>query len=109
MNTLEHRNFVATVEIDEDGGFFHGRVINTRDVLTFQGKTVAELKTAFADTIADYEEWCKERGELPEKPYSGRLLLRLPPELHCALATAAVKSGQSLNRFVTETLARAAT
>ncbi len=106
MNTLEHQSYIATIEIDEEGGFFHGRVINTRDVLTFQGKSVPELKIAFADTITDYQEWCEERGEPPEKPYSGRLLLRLQPELHCRLASAAARSGKSLNSFVTETLGK---
>lgn len=108
MNSFEHNGYIATVELDADSEYLHGRVINTRDVLTFEGRTVAELKAAFADTIADYLEWCQERGEEPEKPYSGRLLLRLRPEVHSHLAAAAARAGKSLNSFVAEALEKVA-
>jgi len=71
MTTMTYDGYVATIELDEDVGLFHGEVINTRDVLAFQGRTLGELKAAFADTIADYVEWCRERGKQPERPYSG--------------------------------------
>lgn len=83
---------------------FHGEGISTRDVLTFQGRTVDELKTAFTDTIEDYEEWCRAHGKTPENPYSGKLLLRIKPDLHRALVAAAVRSGKSLNSFVSDSL-----
>ncbi|HEY3909885.1 MAG TPA: type II toxin-antitoxin system HicB family antitoxin [Stellaceae bacterium] len=67
MTTMTHDGYVANVELDEAAGFFHGEVINTRDVLTFQGRTLDELKAAFADTIADYADWCRDRGKQPEK------------------------------------------
>ena len=82
-------------------------MINTRAVLTFQGSSLDELKTAFADTIADYEDWCRERGKEPEKPYSGSFTLRMPPELHRRVAEAAVRAGKSLNRFIKDTLEHA--
>ena len=92
------------VELDEDAGLFHGEVINTRDVLTFQGSTFDELRAAFADTVADYLEWCRARGKEPERPYPGNFTVRLSPELHRRVATAAAKSGKSVNGFVTEAL-----
>ena len=104
MTTMTHEAYVATVELDEEAGLFHGEVINTRDVLTFQGRTLDELRAAFADTLADYVEWCRERGKEPERPYSGKFNLRLSPELHRRVATAAAKSGKSINGFVAETL-----
>lgn len=104
MTTMTHDAYVATVELDQDAGLFHGEVINTRDVLTFQGRTLDELQTAFADTIADYIEWCRERGKEPQRPYSGNFTVRLSPELHRRVATAAARSGKSVNGFVAETL-----
>jgi predicted HicB family RNase H-like nuclease len=62
----------------------------------------ALLEQAFADTIADYEEWCRERGKEPERPYSGKLPLRIAPELHRALALAAARAGKSINGYVAE-------
>ncbi|HIJ64064.1 MAG TPA: type II toxin-antitoxin system HicB family antitoxin [Rhodospirillaceae bacterium] len=101
---MTHDGYVATVELDQDAGLFHGEVINTRDVLTFQGHTFIELQTAFADTIGDYIEWCRLRGKEPERPYSGNFTVRLSPELHRRIATAAARSGKSINGFVAETL-----
>ena len=68
MTTMTHDGYVATVELDERAGRFHGEVINTRDVLTFQGRTPDELKAAFADTIADHVDWCRGRGKVPKRP-----------------------------------------
>jgi predicted HicB family RNase H-like nuclease len=86
MTTLTHDGYLAELEIDEGAGVIHGRVINARAVLTFEGETLAELKAAFADTVADYREWCKERGVEPDKPYSGTLSFRIAPELHRRVA-----------------------
>jgi len=107
MNLLRHKDYLATIELDPDAGFFHGEVINTRAVLTFQGRSVEELTSAFAGTIADYEKWCAERGKEPERPYSGSLTLRMPPDLHRRVAEAAARSGKSLNGFIKETLEHA--
>ena len=104
MTTMRHEGYVATIELDEEAGLFHGEVINTRDVLTFQGQTLDELGTAFADTITDYVEWCRERGKEPERPYSGNFMLRVSPVLR--IATAAARSGKSINGYVAEALER---
>jgi predicted HicB family RNase H-like nuclease len=77
MTTMTHDGYVATIELDKEAGLFHGEVINTRDVLTFQGRTLDELKIAFADTIADYIDWCRERGKEPQRPYSGNFTVRI--------------------------------
>ena len=65
MTTLHHDGYLAALEIDEDAGVIHGRVVNARAVLTFEGETLPELRQALADTIADYRDWCKERGVEP--------------------------------------------
>jgi len=107
MNAMKYKDYLATVELDPDVGIFHGEVSNTRAVLTFQGTSFDELKTAFADTIEVYEEWCRERGKDPERPYSGTLTLRMSPTLHRRVAEAATRSDKSLNSFINETLERA--
>jgi predicted HicB family RNase H-like nuclease len=104
MSTMTHDGYVARVELDEEAGLFHGEVVNTRDVLTFQGRTLDELKTAFANTIADYIDWCRERGKAPEGPYSGNFTVRASPELHRRIAAAAARDGKSVNVFVVSAL-----
>lgn len=63
--------YLARVEFDDKANIFHGEVINIRDVITFQGKTVDELRKAFEDSVEDYLAFCAERGEEPDKPLSG--------------------------------------
>ncbi len=81
-----------------------GGVVNARAVLHFAGRDIEELRAAFVDTMADYREWCKERGVEPERPYSGTLSLRLSPELHRRVAEQAAKAGKSINQFIAERL-----
>jgi predicted HicB family RNase H-like nuclease len=94
--------------MDEEAGLFHGEVINTRDVITFQGRTVRELKKAFADSVDDYLEFCAVRGEEPEKPFSGKFLVRVSPEMHREIMAEARQQGKSLNAYVSEKLQRRA-
>jgi predicted HicB family RNase H-like nuclease len=108
MSTMSYRGYEAVIEYDEDAGLFHGEVINLRDVITFQGASVSELKQALEESVKDYLAFCRERGEEPEKPFSGQFVVRVEPSLHRALVTAAKRSGMSLNRWIARTLERAA-
>ncbi|MBN1498805.1 MAG: type II toxin-antitoxin system HicB family antitoxin [Spirochaetes bacterium] len=97
---MEYKGYIGTVTYDSDAKIFHGDVINTKDVITFQGTSVKEIEKAFEDSIDDYLKWCKEDGVNPEKPYSGKFNLRISPELHKAIAIASIKKKVSLNKFV---------
>src|SRR5690348_5075496 len=105
---FEHKGYVGRPEIDEDAGLIRGEVAGLRAVVTFQGRTVDEARQAFRESIDDYLAWCAERGKPPEKPLSGRILVRSTPELHRALANRAVREGKSLNQVVVEALTDAA-
>jgi predicted HicB family RNase H-like nuclease len=108
MSTMTYKGYEALVVYDEDAELFHGEIINLRDVITFQGKSVDELKKALVDSVEDYLAFCKERGEDPEKPYSGQFVVRVDPPIHRAVVTAAKRAGVSLNKWVATTLERAA-
>ncbi len=101
---MEYKGYLGKVEFDDDAELFHGEVINTRDVITFQGTSVAELQTAFRDSVDDYLAYCQSRGETPDKPFSGQFVTRIPPDLHRQVNSAAALSGKSLNAWVTEQL-----
>ncbi|MDP6042344.1 MAG: type II toxin-antitoxin system HicB family antitoxin [Candidatus Latescibacteria bacterium] len=104
---MEYKGYVGKVELDDEDGLFYGEVVNTRDVITFQGRSVDELRGAFQDSIEDYLEFCAERGEDPDKPFSGTFSVRLSPELHRKIYLEARRSDKSLNSWVRETLASA--
>ena len=97
---MEYKGYLGTVEYDADAKIFHGDIINTRDIITFQGTTVDEIEKAFKDSIDDYIAWCKKDEVEPEKPYSGKFNVRLSPELHRQIAILAKKRRISLNSFV---------
>ena len=101
---MTRKGYRAIVELDEEAGVFHGEVIDTRDVITFQGSSVEELKQAFEDSVDDYLEFCASRGEDPEKPFSGKVLVRVPPEVHRQIMAEARRQGKSLNAYVLEKL-----
>jgi predicted HicB family RNase H-like nuclease len=103
---LEYKGYTGQVEFDGEAGLFHGEVLDTRDVITFQGKTVDEIEKAFRESVEDYLEFCSERGEEPDKPFSGRLMVRLSPDLHRKLYVEAKRDGKSLNQLISDRLAR---
>ena len=95
---LEYKGYIGTIEAEE--GAFVGRVAGLRDVITFEGTTYAEVEQAFRDSIDDYLAFCAERGEAPDRPYSGKIPLRVSPETHRRAAMRAAAEGMSLNQWI---------
>jgi predicted HicB family RNase H-like nuclease len=107
MNTMSYKGYTARVEYDERDDIFVGRLLGIRSIISFHGKTVAGLRAEFRKAVNDYIAECEEEGVKPEKPVSGKLLLRVPPEVHGKALVAAQASGKSLNQWATEVLQRA--
>lgn len=101
---MEYKGYVGHVAFDEEAGVFHGEVINTRDVITFRGESVKELKRSFKESVDFYLEMCARRGEEPERPFSGKFMLRLDPALHRRLVITAKEAGLSLNAWIAKIL-----
>jgi predicted HicB family RNase H-like nuclease len=99
---MEYKGYIGRVEYDGDSDTFHGVVVGTRDVITFEGRSVEELHEALKDSVDTYLEVCKEAGKSPERPCSGNFVVRIDPELHRAIATLAALSDTSLNAWVAE-------
>jgi predicted HicB family RNase H-like nuclease len=97
--TLEYKGYTAG-RIDFDDGVLSGTVTGLRDVVHFQGETAEELEQAFRDSIDVYLDFCAERSEAPDKPYSGHVMVRIPPELHRKAATRAEAEAISLNAWI---------
>lgn len=101
---MEYKGYFGSVTFDADNDRFHGEVVGIRDVVTFQGRSVEELRQAFHDSVDDYLEFCRQRGESPEKPLSGRFILRISPDLHRRVYAIASKEGKSLNAWIVSRL-----
>ena len=101
---MEYKGYIGKVEIDDEAGILYGEVINVRDVITFEGATVDEVQEAFHESVDDYLAFCAKRGESPEKPFSGKFVVRLPTELHRKAYIQAKLEDKSLNSWVAEVL-----
>jgi predicted HicB family RNase H-like nuclease len=107
-NTLPYKGYLGEFWYDPEIDMFDGEVVGTRDMVTFRGRSVDELRQALHESVDQYLDFCAEVGKEPDKPYSGRFNVRLSPEVHQGIALAAKRDGLSLNAWVAETLAREA-
>jgi predicted HicB family RNase H-like nuclease len=99
---LKYKGYEGVIDdIDAEAGCLAGNVIGIQGVITFEGATAAELEKAFRDSVDDYLEFCADLAEAPEKPFSGKFVVRLSPDLHRRASEAARKADVSLNGWVT--------
>ncbi|MFZ6647669.1 type II toxin-antitoxin system HicB family antitoxin [Undibacterium sp. TJN25] len=107
-NTMTYKGYTARIDFDPRDEIFVGRVLGVADVISFHADTVKGLTAEFHSAVMHYLADCKETGRAPEKPASGKLMLRIRPEVHAAAAIAAQAAGKSLNQWADEVLERAA-
>ncbi len=103
---MKYKGYTAQIEIDETAGILFGKVLDIKDVITFQGITVAELEQEFHNSVDEYLEWCTELGQEPDKPFSGNLPFRTTPQRHHQIFLAAKKAGKSINAWMDDVLAK---
>lgn len=108
MNTMTYKDYTARIEFDDRDKLLVGRLLGIRDMVGFHADNVAELRAAFEEAVDDYIETCAKIGKTAEKPASGKLMLRIPPEVHGAALVAAQAAGTSLNQWAAKVLAQAA-
>ena len=101
---MKYKGYEAMIEFDNEDRLFVGRVINTRDVIVFDGLSVDELEESFHAIIDEYLENCESLGKTPDNPFSGQFNLRISSELHRKAATKTSSEGISLNTLVEQAL-----
>ncbi len=108
MSVLMHKGYAAAIEFSAEDEAFIGRITGINDIITFHGESVIKLKQAFIEAVDFYLDSCLQRGETPNKPYAGKVMLRLPPELHAKIAMMAQASQKSINQWATDVFSKAA-
>jgi len=103
-NILEYKKYIAQLDFDLEDSIIVGKVMNTKDTISFHANTLTDLKQAFQDIIDTYLEACEEEGTDPSKPYSGKFNLRITPDLHRELSVEAAQEGVSLNDLTAQLL-----
>ncbi|MBW7922621.1 MAG: type II toxin-antitoxin system HicB family antitoxin [Rubellimicrobium sp.] len=106
-NVMNYRGYSARIEYDDEDGILFGQIAGIRDGVGFHADSVARLRAAFREAVDDYLETCARLGRAPQKPYSGKVMFRVSPEVHRKAAIAAELEGKSLNQWAEEVLKQA--
>lgn len=101
---MKYKGYEAVIHYDEDDQILHGRVLNVRDVISFHGESIKEVRQAFEEAVDDYLADCAERGVDPDKPFSGKFVVRVKPEVHRRAAILAARDNVSLNVWLINAL-----
>lgn len=104
MNIMHYKGYAARVEYSNEDDCLVGHIAGINDIIGFHANSVLELHAAFEEAVNDYILTCKKLGKSPQKPYSGKIMLRIPPETHARVAMLAEAHGRSLNAWVTDLL-----
>lgn len=108
MNTMTYKGYTSRIDFDDRDDILVGRLLGVQDIVSFHADSVAQLREAFHEAVDDYLQTCEKIGKPPQKPASGKLMLRVPPEVHGSALIAAQAAGKSLNQWAAEVLASAA-
>ncbi len=101
---MEYKGYTAVIHYSDEDEVFYGKAEGIRDLISFEGTSVKELKKAFHESIDEYLEDCKRDGKEPNKPFKGSFNVRVSPELHSKAATIAIIRGVTLNQLVKNAL-----
>ena len=104
---INYKGYAAKIEFDPEDNILFGNIIGIRDTVGFHGESVSEVKDAFYEAVDFYLESCEKAGREPNRPFSGKFMVRVDSSLHGKVAAAAVNAGKSLNKWVAETLEQA--
>ena len=103
-NMIRYKGYYAIPQYSAPDQCFYGNLSGIQDCIMFEGRNVDELENAFRNAVDDYLDQCRIEGIEPQKPFSGKFNLRMPPELHARTAQIASRLGISVNQFIIDTL-----
>jgi len=101
---IKYKEFIGSVHFSSEDEVFFGRIEGINDLVTFEGKTVAKLKSSFKEAVVDYIELCQELGKEVFKSFKGSFNVRVNPELHSKAFEKALLEGKTLNQFIKEAI-----
>jgi predicted HicB family RNase H-like nuclease len=77
---LKYKGYTGFAIHDDEARIFHGEVAALKAVITFQ--------------------WCNERTKEPERPHSGKINLRMPPDIYVKVVSSAAQERISMNSYI---------
>jgi predicted HicB family RNase H-like nuclease len=106
QGTISHKGFLGSTDYDDNAETFFGTVVNANIIMSFRGSSVDELKRSFHDAVDTYIDDCEREGRIPEKPFSGKITLRVSPLIHRRIAIKAAEHKESMNQYIEELIVR---
>ncbi len=106
--SMIYNGYHGSIEYSAEDDCLHGRLLNIDDIISYEGNSLAKIKAAFREAVDDYLAYCKEIGKEPNKPYTGKVMFRIDPQVHAKAALAAQLKGMSLNQWAERALEKAA-
>ncbi len=107
MNIIEYSGYIAHIEFDDKERIFVGNVADIQEIISFKGTSVNKLENAFHESIDNYLAISKKTRQKSQKTFSGKLLLRISPDIHAAIASTSKVEGKSINQWISDTVAKA--
>lgn len=104
MNTMTYKGYSARIEYDDEDGILVGHLAGIKDIIGFHAESVAELRKAFEEAVDNYLDACQKLEQSPDKPSSGKMMLRVDPQIHRSALIAAELAGKSLNQWVSDVI-----
>ncbi|KJS17998.1 MAG: DNA repair protein [Peptococcaceae bacterium BRH_c4b] len=102
---LIYKDYIGKIHFSAEDEVFFGRIEGIDDLISFEGKSVEELKSALIEAVEDYIRTCNLNNKMPEKTYKGSFNIRISTDLHKKAARQAIMEGVSLNQFIEEAIA----
>jgi len=54
QRTFTHRGYDGSIEFSAEDDVYHGKIMHIKDLVTYEAKTLRELKISFEDAVDDY-------------------------------------------------------
>jgi len=102
--TLTYKGYDGSVEYSAEDRLLHGRILGTRDMVSFDGTGVKSIEKNFRGAVDEYLEFCKAEGKSPDVPFKGNFNVRVPQDLHQRAALYAEEHEVKLNAVVQDAL-----
>jgi predicted HicB family RNase H-like nuclease len=107
-SSMTYKGYTASMVFDAEDKIIVGRVLDIDDIISFHAESVTAFEANFHAAIDAYLAASRQLGTPAEKPASGKVMLRIAPEVHAAAIKAATRSGTSLNKWAEAALGKAA-
>jgi len=101
---VQYKEFIGSVHFDSDDEVFYGKIEGINDLVTFEGRSVSEIKESFEEAVEDYITICKKTGKQIHKSFKGNFNVRITPDLHKKAVNKSQILGISLNKLVQKAL-----